>query len=619
VRRLRLGLAGVLLTGVMSVLPSAAHAETTLCVGTDVKSTMKCDPGWAVNMMFMHWRMYRGHNCTNYVAWRLTRDGVPEPSYLLGNAVDWAGRAKSHGVPVDSTPEVGAVGAWSGRNHIVYVDQVGSDFLLLTEDSYSQKKFRRFIAYKGERSYPTKFIHFQGKNAIRGTTPTVSGEPEVGQTLKATVGTWSPSGVKLTYQWLRDGVVIKGATSKYYRLVRADAGHRISISVTGTYAGKLPRTTSSLQTDAVSAGTIKPGTAKITGTPIEGQTLTASSTGWTPSDIAVNYQWFADGDPIKDATSRTLKLTKKQRGEAIVVRVTAYGPGYKAVAIKSPPTAKVVKDGESVGAVTAGKPTITGSATYMVGEKLTAKPGTWSPDPVKTSVQWMRNGVAIKDATTWEYRLTKDDAGKTLRVDVVGTKTSYTTARASSASTPPIRERKLQAVTEPSISGDTVVGSTLTVQPGSWAPSGVKTYIVWTRDGKPTGKRGATHVVTEDDVRHTLGAVVTAQRDGFDNVTHKVELPRPIQAVPQFKTSWDKSTTKHAMVLKLSATALGKPIGGNVRITEDGRTKGLVKLWYGGPASWEFKGKEGQHSIRLTYEGADWLTNYTRAIGVTLP
>ena len=101
-RRLLLGLAGVLTAGVVSVIPSVAHAETTLCVGTSVKSTMKCDPGWAVNMMFMHWRMYRGHNCTNYVAYRLGLDGVPEPSYLLGNAVDWAKNAKKHGVAVDS-------------------------------------------------------------------------------------------------------------------------------------------------------------------------------------------------------------------------------------------------------------------------------------------------------------------------------------------------------------------------------------------------------------------------------------------------------------------------------------------------------------------------------------
>ena len=113
-----------------------------------------------------------------------------------------------------------------------------------------------FIVYKGEANYPSKFIHFRGKNAIRGATPTISGTAEVGKSLTARVGSWSPKGVKLSYQWLRDGVVIKGAKSTSYRLVKADAGHKLSISVTGTHKGKLPRTTSSAQTDAVSAGTI---------------------------------------------------------------------------------------------------------------------------------------------------------------------------------------------------------------------------------------------------------------------------------------------------------------------------------------------------------------------------
>lgn len=607
------------MAGGLSLVPMSAHAETTLCVGTSVKSTMKCDPGWAANMMFMHWRMYRGHNCTNYVAYRLGRDGVPEPSYLLGNASSWAGRAAKHGVPVDKTPEVGAVGAWSGRNHVVYVDQVGSDWLLLTEDSFSQKRFRRFIVNKGESNYPTKFIHFAGKDAIRGATPTISGTPAVGKTLTATIGTWNPKGVKLSYQWLRDGVVIKGATGTAYRLVTADAGHKLSISVTGTYKGKLPRTTSSLQTDEVSAGTIKPGTARIIGAPIEGQALTAVSSGWTPSNIAVNYQWFADGEPIKDASARALTLTKKQRGKQIVVRVTAYGPGYKAVPVKSAPTAKVVKDGENVGAVTAGIPTITGPSTYMVGDQLKANAGTWEPAAVKTAVKWMRNGSAIKGATGWTYKLTDADVGKTLRVDVTGTRASYTPTRASSAVTPTIKPHRLQAVTEPSITGDAVDGSTLTVDRGAWAPDGVKTSIAWTRDGKViSGKSGTTYEVTDEDVKHTIGATVTAKRDGFDNEKRTLALPAPIQAVPQFTTSWDKSSKKHAKSLTLEVTALGKPVGGKVRVTEKGKELGSVKLDDAGHATYEFKAKKGKHKLTLSFEGADWLTRPTKDVEVKI-
>ncbi|HUP99497.1 MAG TPA: CHAP domain-containing protein, partial [Aeromicrobium sp.] len=139
-RRLVVGLAGALAAGVISLTPTAAHAETTLCTGKSFNQTYACDPGWAVNMMFMHWRMYRGHNCTNYVAWRLTRDGVAEPAYRLGNAISWASRAKSHGVPVNTTPAAGAVGTWSGRNHVVYVEQVGPGWLVISEDSWSLKR-----------------------------------------------------------------------------------------------------------------------------------------------------------------------------------------------------------------------------------------------------------------------------------------------------------------------------------------------------------------------------------------------------------------------------------------------------------------------------------------------
>src|SRR5689334_14975641 len=118
-RRLVLGLAGTLVAGVLCLTPTAAHAtQSTLCAGKSVAETAICDPGWAADMNVMHWRMYRGHNCTNYVAWRLTRDGVAQPNFLLGSAGSWAGRAKKRGVPVDSVPSVGAVGTWPGRSHV---------------------------------------------------------------------------------------------------------------------------------------------------------------------------------------------------------------------------------------------------------------------------------------------------------------------------------------------------------------------------------------------------------------------------------------------------------------------------------------------------------------------
>jgi hypothetical protein len=42
----------------------------------------------------------------------------------------------------------------------------------------------------------------------------------------------TPSDGTLTYEWLRDGVVISGATGKTYKLVAADKGKSISVQVT---------------------------------------------------------------------------------------------------------------------------------------------------------------------------------------------------------------------------------------------------------------------------------------------------------------------------------------------------------------------------------------------------
>ncbi|MFC0682807.1 hypothetical protein ACFFGH_33665 [Lysobacter korlensis] len=81
----------------------------------------------------------------------------------------------------------------------------------------------------------------QGTAVVRGTlsapTPAISGTPRAGATLTAATGTWSPSGVQITYQWLRNGVKITGATSKTYRLTSADLGKTIKVSVRGTKSG----------------------------------------------------------------------------------------------------------------------------------------------------------------------------------------------------------------------------------------------------------------------------------------------------------------------------------------------------------------------------------------------
>ncbi|WP_411734294.1 hypothetical protein [Paeniglutamicibacter sp.] len=48
------------------------------------------------------------------------------------------------------------------------------------------------------------------------------------------------SGTKVSYQWLRDGKPIMGATAKTYAIKRTDRNHRIYVRVTATKPGYLP-------------------------------------------------------------------------------------------------------------------------------------------------------------------------------------------------------------------------------------------------------------------------------------------------------------------------------------------------------------------------------------------
>jgi hypothetical protein len=69
--------------------------------------------------------------------------------------------------------------------------------------------------------------------------PTVRGLPAVGKTLSAGVGTWRVPPTRYSYQWLRNGIAVKGATGSTYRLTTADKGRRISVKVVAARTGYL--------------------------------------------------------------------------------------------------------------------------------------------------------------------------------------------------------------------------------------------------------------------------------------------------------------------------------------------------------------------------------------------
>jgi hypothetical protein len=84
---------------------------------------------------------------------------------------------------------------------------------------------------------------------------TIAGKPVLGETLTCIPSGFSGNGVQLTYEWLRDGAAIGGATAATYVPVEVDLGRDVSCRVTATNsAGDADSTSEALTVSTASAG-----------------------------------------------------------------------------------------------------------------------------------------------------------------------------------------------------------------------------------------------------------------------------------------------------------------------------------------------------------------------------
>ncbi|MFT4082356.1 MAG: hypothetical protein QM638_07195 [Nocardioides sp.] len=174
--------------------------------------------------------------------------------------------------------------------------------------------------------------------AVIAGKPSIAGTAKVGKKLTAKPGSWT-NGTTLAYRWKRNGTAVKGATKATYALTAADAGKRISVTVTGTKSGLSPaRATSAAKT--IAKGTLSGTKPTIKGTTKVGKKLVAKHGTWT-TGTKLTYQWLANGKKIKGATKAKLKLKAAQKGKKISVKITGTKTGYTTLAKTSATTAKV--------------------------------------------------------------------------------------------------------------------------------------------------------------------------------------------------------------------------------------------------------------------------------------
>ena len=343
---------------------------------------------------------------------------------------------------------------------------------------------------------------------VAGSVPT-DGTIRVGTYAKLTKDQFA--GSKVVYQWLNDGEVISGATAYRYLLTPDDFGHNIRVAVIKTTAG----VAQTLISKAVEfeAGIIKKApTPGVKGKAVVGSTLTAVARTWT-TDVELAYQWYADGSAIDGATDETFEITPALVDAAVSVGVTGTLAGYATVEKLS--AELTVKPG-TIRFTT--KPSISGQA--LVGDVLEVDPGSLSTEAEVTYV-WSRNGEEI-DNTEATYTLTPEDYLTRISVKVVAVAEGYNEAFAT-VKTRAVKAGTFTDVPTPVISGDAVVGETLTVDLGGDYPEGTTFKYVWSRDFKVISGVTEELTLTKRDLGKTIRVRVIATIPGYKSTSALAE------------------------------------------------------------------------------------------------
>jgi surface antigen len=434
--------------GVTAGAAPASATVTTLCkCYTACAKAGYSSSGYASANKKMYWRMYAGHNCTNYAAYRMVRSGLSNtrPWTGSGNATNW-GKAMS-GI-TNKYPRVGAVAWWKAgvspagsSGHVAYVERViSSSEIIVSMDSWGGD-FSWGRVTKTTKGWPSGFVHFNDVKQLNTKAPAITGTSKVGSVLTSSTGTWKPSGARLSYRWAQDGAWISGATAKTLLLTKANEGKKITARVTARHTGYPTVSVISRPTAAVQPGVItNTGRPTVTGDPRVDATLSATPGTWTPAPDQVTYQWRADDAPIDGATGSTLTMDPAFASKRISVTTTATKEGYAPVSATSAPTAEV-----QLGTMRMTvSPTVIG-APELGGTLRLGRPAS-TPRP-SLAVTWLRSGHAIPGATGLTYRITRADLGSRISASVRMSRAGYKPLRARTPSTVRARTTPVVRVT----------------------------------------------------------------------------------------------------------------------------------------------------------------------------
>ena len=185
-------------------------------------------------------------------------------------------------------------------------------------------------------SMATLVVETRDVDAVQAVAPPqITGAAVIGSTVTATPGTWNTIGLAYTYQWLRDGNPVPGATGAARTITPADAGHRLSVMVTASKPGQAPASATSAETDRVTGGTARVAVHLSSSSVRKNRSLrlsvTVSSTGGTPQGAVQVYEngRRVTSLALSPAGTASARLRMKHRGPRVLKVVYAGDPAVE--------------------------------------------------------------------------------------------------------------------------------------------------------------------------------------------------------------------------------------------------------------------------------------------------
>ena len=244
--------------------------------------------------------------------------------------------------------------AWY-RTGVLIAGVTGDTYVLTGTDVTKKITVKVTASLPGRLAY-TSVLSLATATIATGTIVPGSYTPVIGYTVIASPAsttakvvsfTGTPTipasgGFTPTYVWKRDGITIAGQTASSYKLVAADSGKEVTVSVTLTKSGFTPLFLIEIVVNSIIAA---PGDSSIvqvngvnTSTAAVGDTLTMIAEFYYlpetyPSvpnldDSHVAYQWYRDGVAIPTATTATYVVKSGDTGTDIYCLTTVTAPSH---------------------------------------------------------------------------------------------------------------------------------------------------------------------------------------------------------------------------------------------------------------------------------------------------